>query len=258
VSATGSSTVTIAWIYPDVVDRVHQDFFRMTPPDVNLAISTKLWSLKMMHSNRFSTDAFAKQREDILNAAKEMGAYPGNDYIVVSGDLIQAAMGPEWDRNLSNDIERVSGKPATTAMTAVVDALRHLDARRIAVATPFREEQNEHMRRYLEAADFEVTAIRGAHTVTSQDLRNLSADLAYRQAKSVFEADPDVDAVYIACPVWRGVSDSIERLEAELGVPVVTMFSPVLWKALRTLRHPAHISGFGRLLASLSMDEVLP
>jgi maleate isomerase len=143
-------------------------------------------------------------------------------------------------------------------MTAVVDALRHLDARRIAVATPFREEQNEHMRRYLEAADFEVTAIRGAHTVTSQDLRNLPADLAYRQAKSVFEADPDVDAVYIACPVWRGVSDSIERLEAELGVPVVTMFSPVLWKALRTLRHPAHISGFGRLLASLSMDEVLP
>jgi maleate cis-trans isomerase len=250
--------VTIAWIYPDVVDRIHQDFFRMTPPDVNLAIFTKLWSLKMMHSNRFSIDAFAKQRDDILNAAKEMGAYPGNDYIVVSGDLIQAAMGPEWDRNLSNDIERVSGKPATTAMTAVVDALRNLNAMRIAVATPFREEQNEHMRRYLEAADFEVTAIRGAHTVTSQDLRNLPADLAYRQARSVFETDPDVDAVYIACPVWRGVSDSIERLEAELGVPVVTMFSPVLWKALRTLRHPAHISGFGRLLASLSTDEVLP
>jgi hypothetical protein len=33
------------------------------------------------------------------------------------------------------------------------------------------------------------------------------------------------------------------------------MFSPVLWKALRTLRHPARITGFGRLLASLSGEE---
>jgi maleate cis-trans isomerase len=111
------------------------------------------------------------------------------------------------------------------------------------------------MHRYLEAAGFEVTAISGAETVTSQDLRNLPADLAYRQAKSVFEKDRGANAVYIACPVWRGVTDSIEKLEAELDVPVVTMFSPVLWKALWTLRHPARITGFGRLLASLSGEE---
>ena len=105
------------------------------------------------------------------------------------------------------------------------------------------------MRSYLDAAGFEVTAIAGATTVTTDDLRRLPDDLAYRLAHEVFAAAPGAEAVYIACPVWRGVSGSLARLEEELGVPVVSMFTPVLWSALRQLGIETPVRGYGTLLA---------
>jgi maleate cis-trans isomerase len=228
------------------VDGVHGDFFAMLPPGLELLVYTRLWSQAMMHSGHFDAAAFERRRGEILEAAQELADYGGIDFVVVSGDLIQAAMGPEWNRELCADIERDAGFPATTAMKAVEDALRHLDARRVAVATPFREDQNEHVRGFLEAAGFEVTAIAGATTVTTDDLRRLPADLAARLAR---ETAPGADAVYIACPVWHGVSGSLAPLEDELGVPVVSMFTPVLWSAMRTLGLETPVRGYGKLLA---------
>jgi maleate cis-trans isomerase len=218
----------------------------MLPPGLELLVYTKLWSRAMMHRGRFDPAAFERRRGEILEAAQELAGYGGIDFAVVSGDLIQAAMGPEWNRALCADVEAAAGFPATTAMKAVEDALRHLGARRVAVATPFRDDQNEHVREYLNAAGFDVTAIAGAETVTTDDLRRLPDDLAYRLAH---EVGPGADAVYIACPVWRGVSASLERLESELGVPVVSMFTPVLWSALRALAIETPVQGYGRLLA---------
>jgi maleate cis-trans isomerase len=220
----------------------------MLPPGLELLVHTKLWSQAMMHSGHFDASAFERRRNEILESAKELAGYGGIDFAIVSGDLIQAAMGPEWNRALCADVGRAGGFPATTAMKAVEDALRHLGGGAVAVATPFRDDQNEHVRGYLEAAGFRVTAIAGTATVTTDDLRRLPDDLAYRLAHEVFAASPGAEAVYIACPVWRGVSESLARLEGELGVPVVSMFTAVLWSAMRALRIETPVRGYGRLL----------
>jgi maleate cis-trans isomerase len=203
----------------------------MLPPGLELLVHTKLWSQAMMHSGHFDASAFERRRNEILESAKELAGYGGIDFAIVSGDLIQAAMGPEWNRALCADVGRAGGFPATTAMKAVEDALRHLGGGAVAVATPFRDDQNEHVRGYLEAAGF-----------------RLPDDLAYRLAHEVFAASPGAEAVYIACPVWRGVSESLARLEGELGVPVVSMFTAVLWSAMRALRIETPVRGYGRLL----------
>jgi maleate cis-trans isomerase len=242
----------IAWVYPDLVDGIHQDFFRMLPPGLELLIYTKLWSRAMMHTGRFDAAAFERRREEILQSAQELVDYGAVDFVAVSGDLIQAAMGPEWNRALCADVERVAGAPATTAMTAVEDALRHLGATRVAIATPFRHDQNEHVRSYLETAGFVVTAILGTTTVTTDDLRRLPADLAHQLAQRAFLSAPGAEAVYIACPVWRGVSACLARLEDELGVPVLSMFTPVLWTAMRALGINTPVPGYGLLLANHS------
>jgi arylmalonate decarboxylase len=85
--------------------------------------------------------------------------------------------------------------------------------------------------------------------VTTDDLRRLPDDLAYRLAHEVVAAAPGAEAVYIACPIWRGVSGSLARLEDELGLPVVSTFTPVLWSAMRALDIDAPVPGYGRLLA---------
>lgn len=240
----------LAWVYPDLVDGIHQDFFQMLPPELELLVYTKLWSRAMMHAGRFDAAAFERRRGEILVSAQELADYGGVDFVAVSGDLIQAAMGPEWNRALCADVERVAGAPATTAMTAVEDALRHLAVNRVAVATPFRDDQNEYVRSYLEAAGFVVTAVEGATTVTTDDLRRLPDDLAYRLAHRAFASAPGAEAVYIACPVWRGVSGCLALLENELGVPVLSMFTPVLWTTMRALEIETPVAGYGALLAN--------
>lgn len=250
---------TLGWIYPDIIDRVHQEFFAMTPPDVNLMIASRSWSLRMMHAGRFDTAAFERLRDEIIDAAAELAQYQNGvvDYLIVSGDLIQGAMGPYWDRNLSEAIAAACGRPATTAMTAVGDALTALDAERIAVVTPFRDEQNEHLRRYLSGCGFTVSALLGVHTETTEEIRQLPPDRAYNLSLEAVARDDSAEAIYISCPVWRGVSESIALLERQTGVPVVTTFSAVLWKALSHLGYDWHGAAYGRLLANLRRTQTI-
>src|SRR5262249_44875430 len=138
------------------------------------------------------------------------------DFIIVSGDLIQSAMGPDWDRELSAAIAAAAQRAATTSMTAVADALEALRVDRVAVITPFRDEQNEYIRSYLVACGFDVPIVAGVHTTTTNEIRELAPDSAYNLAVKAVESDRRADCVYIACPVWRGVSRSIDPLERRL------------------------------------------
>lgn len=242
---------TIGWVYPGAIDRVLGEFYTMTPQDVNVVLYTKLWALQMVHGGKFDPAAFGQQRSEILSSVLELLQYQDADFIAVSGDLIQSAMGPVWDAELRDEISQVAQRPATTAMTAVSDALRALGAESVAVASPFRDDQNEHIRAYLEAAGFRVASLVGVHTTSIRDIASLPPTTPLEVAKRAFEAAEAPEALYLSCPVWRGVSQSIERLEDELGIPVVTMYSPILWKALITVGYQAEITGFGKLLSTL-------
>ncbi|HWM11116.1 MAG TPA: hypothetical protein VNO82_17300 [Solirubrobacteraceae bacterium] len=243
------SAGTIAWVYPGPIDRTVEDFFGMTPPDVNVVIYTKLWALKMMHGGSFDKAAFAARREEIVQTAVDMLEYKDADCVLITGDLIQAAMGPQWTGELVDAVEQATGKPTVTAMTALTDALEHLGASRVAVATPWRPDQNEHPRRYLEEAGFTVAAIDGYDTQRPNDVLELDPRTAYTRALEVFRSAEDADAIYIACPLWRGATEAIAPLEQETGVPVLAFFNPILWRCLRSLGYTEPVADFGRLLA---------
>lgn len=58
-------------------------------------------------------------------------------------------------------IEREGNVPAVTTSMAVIEALRVLGIKRVAVATPYVELVNERERKFLENTGFEVTRIIG-------------------------------------------------------------------------------------------------
>src|SRR5438034_4240702 len=58
-------------------------------------------------------------------------------------------------------ISKAAGVPAVAAAPAVVDALRHFGARRVSVATPYPDWNNQRLRAYLEASGFEVLNVDG-------------------------------------------------------------------------------------------------
>ena len=140
-------------------------------------------------------------------------------------------------------IASLSGARPLTAATAIGDALRRLGARRLALATPYPEVIASAGRAYWTAAGFEIVAHRGLEGVSN--IYEETEERAYALGRS---ADaPDADAVLIS-GTGLPTAGIVERLERDLGKPVVTSQTATLWRALGLLGLGEAVSGYGRLL----------
>ncbi|HET7343736.1 MAG TPA: hypothetical protein VFL90_19890 [Methylomirabilota bacterium] len=141
-------------------------------------------------------------------------------------------------------IATLSGARPLTAATAIAEALRHLGARRLALATPYPEAIASAGRAYWIAAGFEIAAHCGLPGVVN--IYEESEERAYALGRA---ADaPAAEAVLISGTGLPTVG-IVERLEHDLGKPVVTSQTATLWRALRLLGVEERVKGFGRLLS---------
>lgn len=177
-------------------------------------------------------------------AAEELGpAVNAIAYGCTSGSFVK---GPGWDEELVARIERVAQKPATTTSTAVVRALRALGLRAIAVATPYTREVNDRLADFLGRQGFEVLAVKGLEVTVRGGQGIYPPSTAYRLAREV--DDPRAEGILISCTNFRTI-EIIERLEADLGKPVVTSNQATFWDLLGLCRISDRIPGHGQLLA---------
>ncbi len=167
------------------------------------------------------------------------------DVIVLAATAPSSRKGLGYDKELINRISNASGKPATTASTAMMQALEVLGARKIVIAAPWSDEVNRIAAAFIEASGVRVLAHRALGHVANLDIGLLDETTAYDLACAVDQ--PDADAVMLACGNWR-TQGVVDRLEAALGKPVVTTNQVTLWGALRTIGHAAPLPGWGKLL----------
>jgi maleate cis-trans isomerase len=167
------------------------------------------------------------------------------DVIVLAATAPSSRKGLGYDQELIDRISNASGKPATTASTALIQALEVLGARKIVIAAPWSDEVNRIAAVFIEASGVRVLAHRALGHVANLDIGLLDEATAYDLGCAVDQ--PDADAVMLACGNWR-TQGIVDRLEATLGKPVVTTNQVTLWGALRTIGHTAPMPGWGKLL----------
>lgn len=130
-------------------------------------------------------------------------------------------------------IQQGAGVPAVTATSAMVLALRHLGAVRIALVTPYPAERGRVMEEFLGRSGFAVqsSSHRDFHAGSSDtrewyETNMQPPSVAYQL---VSELNPrGVDAVLISATNFR-TFEVIEQLEADLGLPVVSCNQAILW-----------------------------
>jgi len=149
--------------------------------------------------------------------------------------------GPQYDREIGDQIKAATGIPGATSASAITDALRALGVTRVSVATAYEPWLNEKVKQYLEAAGFEVLAIQGFGT---QAHAAVTPDRVAALAKDVDR--PGAQAVFISCSNLRTL-EIIESLERDLGKPVVTSNQGSMWKMLRLVGDRRAVPGAGRL-----------
>ena len=146
-----------------------------------------------------------------------------------SGSFIK---GMGWDQECVKRIESASGSPGLTTSTAVMEALRALGAKTVAVLTPYPDATNEAERQFLENNGIHVTNIAGMDMsgVPGRRIPDAEKPFLYRSSKAMDLKGADV--FFLSCMALDTL-DFVGALETDLGLPVITSHQATLWSALR-------------------------
>lgn len=136
------------------------------------------------------------------------------------------------------------GLPWTTPITGAVAGFRKLGVKSVAVLTPYIDEVNEPVIRFLEAAGIGVVDMVSFNLLTEIDMVRVPPATIIQAARTLDLRR--ADAVFISCTALRALG-IVEELERVLGKPVVTSNHALYWHALRLAGYGDPIQGFGRL-----------
>ena len=165
--------------------------------------------------------------------------------IVFAATAPTLAKGKGYDRELIRRMQDASGRPATTAATAFVEALSRVGAGKIAIGAPWSATMDKAMVEFMTASGFAVVHSEVAGFVASIELGRVGPQAAYELGRRADRAD--ADALIMPGGNWPSLS-VVERLERELGKPVLVNNAVSLWAGLRLLGTGGSIAGHGRLL----------
>jgi len=165
--------------------------------------------------------------------------------IVFAATAPTLAKGKGYDRELIKRMEDASGRPATTSATAFVDALTRLGVEKIAIGAPWSKTMDKPMVEFMAAHGFEVVHSEVVGFVSAIDLGRVGPESAYELGRRTDR--PEAQAIIMPGGNWPSMS-VVERLENELGKPVLANNAVSLWAGLRLLKSGDSIPGYGRLL----------
>jgi arylmalonate decarboxylase len=183
----------------------------------------------------------------VLPRAAEL-AEQGADLVSVFGSSITFFRGAEFHDALMAQVSAHTGLPATTQSNGLLDGLRHVNAKRVAVATAYTDEVTERLRIFLEEHGFSVISARGLGYVRIPD-GAATQPILHDLGVAAYERSDHADALVMSCGALRTL-DLIEPLEGAIRAPVVSSTPHGLWHCARMLGVDARIEGFGMVMAA--------
>jgi len=133
----------------------------------------------------------------------------------------------------------------TTPITGAIAGLKKLGAKRIALLTPYIEEVNQMLRRFVEARGIDVPVMGSFNHENDLEVARISQDSIKQAVRQLVKADK-IDAVFVSCTSLR-LATIAEELEREVGVPVTSSNHAMAWHCLRLAGYGEPVPGFGKL-----------
>ena len=151
--------------------------------------------------------------------------------------------GKGGDEEINNRISAATGIPASSTSTAILRALRALNIRRLAVATPYLDELNDRLKLFLDAHGVQVVSMLGLNAKVIQHVSPHEIVQLARDCDS-----PEAEAVFISCTTMK-TAPYISELETSLQKPVLSANQVTLWDAAQLTGAPPVMADRGTLFA---------
>ena len=178
-----------------------------------------------------------------MDETVEMLASVEPDVIVLAHTATSYVLGKEGEQQLTRHIEQLTGIPFISALGSAVAAFDALGARRVAVGTAYDEALTLKGKAVLESYGLDVI-----NAVWLRNVRSIFEETQGRVYGLIKDADrPEADALFLS-GVGLPTLAVLGPLETDLGKPVISSASAMMWNALRVSGIGAPISGYGRLL----------
>ncbi len=230
----------IGLLVPSSNTTVETEFFRALPEGVTLHVAR-------LFIAQVTPDSIAGMVSTLESQSKLL-ASADVDIIVLGATAPSFLKGAGYDREMSKRIEDATGKPATTTSTALLEALAALEIKRLALGSAYSPTVNGICAAFLEANGYAVVAQEGLDVIDNLAIGRLDVQTAYDMGRKVDR--PDADAVVLACTNWKSM-DIIDRLERDIGKPVLSTTQVSVWGALHRIGYRGSIPGYGQLLRDI-------
>ena len=224
-------------------------------PPVNITVEPEFneWAPEgvTIHTQRMWRQRAVMSEEDL----RDMDKYLDDDchrlafakphfvmYACTSGSSLETG---GYDKKISDRISKESGVPASTTSTAVSEALRTMGVKDVAVVTPYPQAVNEKEMAFFADLGFNPVSLESFLEGNSYNIPLIPQCDTYEMAKAADR--PDAEGVFISC-TNLATSDIIERLEQDLGKPVITSNHATMWYGLRSMGVDDVVHNAGKLL----------
>lgn len=238
---------TIGLVVPFADDRVPDEGLKMYP-DVNfIPRGTGVRSL--------TPEGYDAAVDKIVPAAEYL-AGKGVEAVMVIGTSLTFYRGPQFHDELLERVKRVTGLPCSTMSKAVVDGLRAVGGKQVAVSTAYSKVVNDKLQELLEYNGFDVLSLEsfgitefggGAVKKSEEEIIELAASAC---AKA-----PAADAALISCGGLRTLNCA-KPIEDRCHVPVVTSTQSAFWAAMQLVGESGRLSGHGQMLEQAKAPEM--
>lgn len=209
-----------------------------------LPVGVALYATRILATGDLTPDAVRGMEVHFDRAVGELAA-TGVDVVLLADMVTSFIMEPGWNESRTAAVSTATGAACASAWTAMREALAAMGVRRISLGTPYPAAIHALAPPFFAAAGYDIqghdtlgiTAMREVPEVRPARLQAFARALLREGAEAVVLLATDL-------PTFG----SIEALESELGLPVLTSNQVLLWRALRAAGNPASIAGLGRLL----------
>ena len=237
---SGADIPTLGMIFPPANYPVPPEAKRLYPTGVRfLAEGVGL--------TKMTAEEYDRVFVHILPAARKL-AKEGANAISVMGTSLTFYKGAEYEHQLKVNVTKATGLPSTTMSTGIVEALRAVNARKLAVATAYDDDVNHRLKVFLEESGFEVLSAKGLGIVSFADRGPVTPAELLHFSAGVYAGAPKADALVISCGGLKTL-DLIVPLEKRCKVPVVSSTPHALWASVRLVGLSGQVRGYGTVLA---------
>ncbi len=215
----------------------------------------------------YTIDGFINSVSELSICFNSLAA-AGADVVAQFGYPFSLVHGWEKAQQIQKNIQGNSGPHLVMMGVEVVHALRHLNCKSIAVAsTYYSNKMAKVLNEYLKEAGLNISCSENWQSLgmvkdTGSDIFIGEGELdpmdwrtpvsALEKAiKSVSQNAPEAGCILVTGGGMR-LLDIVERLESEVGKPIIGGDLTLYWGILRRLGTKESVQGHGRLLASLT------